>query len=190
MDCWTSPNVTAYMEVTGNYLGQEFRLTPLLLGLTKIEGDNSSSSLAKSFPNVLNQYNLEDCINFITTNNASRNTNMAHEIKIHTKMFSETTHSIGLMANLLHLVAHEELKALANGSIATPEKEYEIATPMAIANLVDSPDVFNLRYDPIVSGVAVTAMAIHLFDLHMAYPCHIQLMEIWPSIIIGQIGLL
>ncbi|MBW0480301.1 hypothetical protein O181_020016 [Austropuccinia psidii MF-1] len=153
-DCWISPNVTAYMAVTGHYLDQEFRLTPLLLGLTKIEGDHFGSSLAKNFLNVLNQYNLEDNINCITINNVSRNTGNAHEIKIHTMTFSAATHSIGCVAHVLHLVAHEGLKALSNGSIATSEKENEIATPMAIANLVDIPNGFNLRYDSIISHVA------------------------------------
>ncbi|MBW0529560.1 hypothetical protein O181_069275 [Austropuccinia psidii MF-1] len=142
------------MAVTGYYLDQEFRLTPLLLGLTKIEGDHSGSYLAKSFLNVLNQSNLDDCVNCITTNNVSSNARMAHEIKINTITLSEATNSIGCMAHVLHLVVHEGLKALSNGSIATSEKENEIATPMAIANLVDIPNGFNLRYDSIISHVA------------------------------------
>ncbi|MBW0461188.1 hypothetical protein O181_000903 [Austropuccinia psidii MF-1] len=153
MDCWKSPNVTAYMAVTGHYLDKKIGLTPLLLGPTKIECDHSGSSLAENFLNVLNQYNFEDRINCITTNNVSSNTHMVHEITIHIT-FSTATHSIGCMAHELHLVACEGLKALADGSIETPEQENEIATPMAIANLVDIPNGFNLSYDSIISNVA------------------------------------
>ncbi|MBW0479063.1 hypothetical protein O181_018778 [Austropuccinia psidii MF-1] len=35
---WTSPNVTAYMAVTGHFIDDNLKLTSLLLGLSKIEG--------------------------------------------------------------------------------------------------------------------------------------------------------
>ncbi|MBW0505046.1 hypothetical protein O181_044761, partial [Austropuccinia psidii MF-1] len=37
---WTSPNVTAFMSVTGNFMDCNFKLHSILLGLTEIEGFN------------------------------------------------------------------------------------------------------------------------------------------------------
>ncbi|MBW0476688.1 hypothetical protein O181_016403 [Austropuccinia psidii MF-1] len=88
------------------------------------------------------------------TDSTSRNTCIAHGIEIQMAMFSADIHSIGCMAHVLHLVSFEGLKALANGSIATTEEENKIATPMVIANLVDPPDGFNMRYYSIISCVA------------------------------------
>ncbi|MBW0523686.1 hypothetical protein O181_063401 [Austropuccinia psidii MF-1] len=148
MDCWERPNVTAYMEITGYFIDSKFRLTPLLSGLTEIEGDHSCTSLENTFLNLLHQYDFEDPMTCIKNSNSPRNTHMAHEIENQMANFSEDNHFIGCMA-------HEVLKALANGSISTPEKENELATPMAISNLVDPPDEFNLRYDSIILGVAL-----------------------------------
>ncbi|MBW0591635.1 hypothetical protein O181_131350 [Austropuccinia psidii MF-1] len=36
-DTWTSPNIIAYMAVTAHFLDEQFNLTALLLGLSKIE---------------------------------------------------------------------------------------------------------------------------------------------------------
>ncbi|MBW0569935.1 hypothetical protein O181_109650, partial [Austropuccinia psidii MF-1] len=37
-DTWTSPNIIAYMAVTAHFMDEQFNLTSLLLGLSKIEG--------------------------------------------------------------------------------------------------------------------------------------------------------
>ncbi|MBW0474485.1 hypothetical protein O181_014200 [Austropuccinia psidii MF-1] len=100
-DTWTSPNLTAFMVVTGHYLDVNFKLNSIILGLTDIEG----SALAKISPNILAQYNLKDNIIFITTDNASVNSHMANEIQAITDLFCTKTQAIGCMEHTIHLAA-------------------------------------------------------------------------------------
>ncbi|MBW0518687.1 hypothetical protein O181_058402 [Austropuccinia psidii MF-1] len=153
-DAWTSPNVTAYMAVTGNFLDQDFNLTSILLGLLEIEGPHSGVSLATHFLSILHQYDLEDRITRITANNASRNSSMVNEIASMAETFNASTHAIGCMAYVLHLVARDGIKALSEGVSPTTCEQEEPPGPMAIVNIINPPDGLGLRYDSIISHVA------------------------------------
>ncbi|MBW0460550.1 hypothetical protein O181_000265 [Austropuccinia psidii MF-1] len=113
-NCWTSPNVTAFMAVTGHYLDPNFNLKSILLGLMEIEGNHSGISLANHFLQVINRYKISTKIICITTNNASVNTLMAQEISRGVPTFHANTHSIGCMAYIIHLAACNGLSALTN----------------------------------------------------------------------------
>ncbi|MBW0491999.1 hypothetical protein O181_031714 [Austropuccinia psidii MF-1] len=149
-DCWTSPNVTAFMAVTGHYLDPDFNLKSILLGLTEIEGDHSGISLANHFLQVINRYKIATKMICITTDNASVNTRMAQEISRSVPTFHADTHSIGCMAHIIHLAARDGLSALTNtNTTATP-----IGHRMDLSNLLDTPDGTHLQYDSIISRIA------------------------------------
>ncbi|MBW0570860.1 hypothetical protein O181_110575 [Austropuccinia psidii MF-1] len=69
-DTWTSPNIKAFMAITGHFINKEFNVVSVLLDLTEIEGNHLGQSLANQFPTTLKQYELEDSIIAITTDNA------------------------------------------------------------------------------------------------------------------------
>ncbi|MBW0490455.1 hypothetical protein O181_030170 [Austropuccinia psidii MF-1] len=125
------------MAVTGHFIDDNFKLTSLLLGLSKIEGDHSGPSLANNFLSILKQYSLYDAIICITANNASVNQQMAQEIEKQCPTFTSSTNTIGCMAHLLHLAARDGLRSLADGPTSATTPEYEgLPAPMSIASLV------------------------------------------------------
>ncbi|MBW0560998.1 hypothetical protein O181_100713 [Austropuccinia psidii MF-1] len=36
-DAWTSPNITAYLAITAHYIDTDFKITSVIIGLSKIE---------------------------------------------------------------------------------------------------------------------------------------------------------
>ncbi|MBW0573501.1 hypothetical protein O181_113216 [Austropuccinia psidii MF-1] len=63
-DTWTSPNIKEFMAITGHFIDNKFNLISVLLG------NNLGQSLANQFLTPLKQYDLEDSIIAITTDNA------------------------------------------------------------------------------------------------------------------------
>ncbi|MBW0510216.1 hypothetical protein O181_049931 [Austropuccinia psidii MF-1] len=82
---------------------------------------------------------------------------MVNEIASMAVTFNVITHSIGCMAHVLHLAARDGLKALSKGVAPTTCKPEEPPGPMAIVNIINSPDGSSLRYDSIISRVAQLA---------------------------------
>ncbi|MBW0466196.1 hypothetical protein O181_005911 [Austropuccinia psidii MF-1] len=142
------------MAVTGHFLDQDFNLTSILLGLSEIEGPHSGVALATHFLSILHQFDLEDRITSITTDNASSNSSMVNEIASTAPTFNASTHAIGCMAHVLHLAAQDGLKALSEGVAPTTCEQEEPPGPMAIVNIINTPDGSSLRYDSIISRVA------------------------------------
>ncbi|MBW0540280.1 hypothetical protein O181_079995 [Austropuccinia psidii MF-1] len=73
---------------------------------------------------------------------------MAQEIEKQFPKFTSSTNTIGCMAHVLHLTAHD-----GPTSSATPEDE-DLPAPTSIASLVTPPDGLQVKYDSIISRVA------------------------------------
>ncbi|MBW0497988.1 hypothetical protein O181_037703 [Austropuccinia psidii MF-1] len=139
-DTWSSPNIKAFMAITGHFIDKTFNLISVLLGLTEIEGNHSGQSLANQFLTTLKQHDLEDSIIEITTDNASVNQQMAQGLQPSTKSFSAKTHLIGCMAQTLHLSARDGLKSLAKGPSTHEDQDNVNMGPMSISHLINPPD--------------------------------------------------
>ncbi|MBW0464295.1 hypothetical protein O181_004010 [Austropuccinia psidii MF-1] len=162
-DAWKSPNITAYLAVTAHYIDTDFELISIIIGLTEIEGNHSGVSLAMQFMNVLHQYNLDQKIVCITTNNASVNNWMAQEIKAICSRFFSKANAVGFMAHMIHLAAHDGLKALGTSSgDSISSTDEDNCNPMSISSLVDPPDGLHLQYNSIISKISLLA----------SYVCH------------------
>ncbi|MBW0525674.1 hypothetical protein O181_065389 [Austropuccinia psidii MF-1] len=142
------------MGVTANFLGNKLELISFLLGLSKIEGDHSGTSLAELFLSILQRYNVESTILCITTDNALVNTRMAQEIGKKTPVFDPNQQAIGCMAHMIHLMARDDLNALGSQPDSIIEEPTKVAGPMSISNLVDPSDGLDLNYNSIVSCIA------------------------------------
>ncbi|MBW0499106.1 hypothetical protein O181_038821 [Austropuccinia psidii MF-1] len=145
------------MAVTGHFLDQDLNLTSILLGILGIEGPHSGVALETHFLSILQQYDLEDFITSITTNNASSKSSMVNKIASTAATFNASTHAIGCMAHVLHLAAQDGLKALSKGVAPTTCEQEEPPGQMAIVNIINPPDGLSLRYDSIISCVAQLA---------------------------------
>ncbi|MBW0488743.1 hypothetical protein O181_028458 [Austropuccinia psidii MF-1] len=161
-DAWTSPNITAYLAVTAHYIDTELKLISIIIGLTEIKGNHLGASLATQFMNVLHQYNLDQKIICITTNNASVNNRMAQEIKAICPRFCSKANAVGCMAHTIHLAARNGLKALGTNSgdsiNSTNEDNFN---PISISSLVDPPDGLHLQYNSIISKISRLASYLY-----------------------------
>ncbi|MBW0544840.1 hypothetical protein O181_084555 [Austropuccinia psidii MF-1] len=145
-DAWTSPNITAYLAVTDHYIDTDFKLTSIIIGLAKIEGNNSGASLATHFLTIKCCYNLEQKIICITTHKTSVNNKMAQEIKETFPKFCAKDHMVGCMDHTIHLAAHDGLKALGRKPPDTYNQvDNNNDNPMSISRLFDPPDRLNLQ---------------------------------------------
>ncbi|MBW0586411.1 hypothetical protein O181_126126, partial [Austropuccinia psidii MF-1] len=141
-DTWTSPNIKAFMAITGHFINKEFNLVSVLLGLMEIEGNHLGQSLANQFLTTLKQYDLEDSIIAITTDNALVNQRMAQELQDSTESFAAKTQLIGCMAHTLHLSARDGLKALAKGP--STHEDQDIKGNTLLTNVITR---WNSTYD-------------------------------------------
>ncbi|MBW0548397.1 hypothetical protein O181_088112 [Austropuccinia psidii MF-1] len=112
-DAWASPNVTAYLAVTGNLINKDLNLLSTLLGLIPIEGSHSDADLSKCFMRIINQYSHNIKIVSITTYNSTVNRKMAQEIEAISPAFSSNAQAIGFMAHTINLATHDGINALA-----------------------------------------------------------------------------
>ncbi|MBW0588154.1 hypothetical protein O181_127869, partial [Austropuccinia psidii MF-1] len=159
-DTWTSPNVTAFIAVTAHFMDEDYELTSLLMGLCEIIGDHSGASLAKTFVNIISQYNLNEHIVCITTNNALVNNCINQEIQLLCPAYTANTQAIGCMAHTIHLAARDGLNALGNA--ASDALDSSIASDsMAITNLVSPPDGLNVKYNSIITCIGRLASYLH-----------------------------
>ena len=113
--------------------------------------------------NVLHQYNLDQKIICITTNNASVNNRMAQEIEAICPRFCSKANAVGCMAHTIHLAARDGLKALGtNSGDSITSTDEDNLNPMSISSLVDPPDGLHLQYNSIISKISCLA----------SYLCH------------------
>ncbi|MBW0580369.1 hypothetical protein O181_120084, partial [Austropuccinia psidii MF-1] len=138
---WTSPDVTAYMEVTAYFIDQQYPLKLVLIGLNEIQGDHTGTSLEKIFLDSLKRYTLEDRMVCIMTDNASVNHQMVHEISGQISTFSA--------------------KALGNSSPVESSTKNKPRGPIDLTSLIDSPEGLNFNYNSIISWVARLALYLH-----------------------------
>ncbi|MBW0592612.1 hypothetical protein O181_132327 [Austropuccinia psidii MF-1] len=142
------------MAITGHFINKEFNLVSVLLGLTEIEGNHLGQSLANQFLTTIKQYDLEDSIIPITTDNALVNQQMAQELQDSTESFAAKTQLIGCMAHTLHLSAQDGLKALAKGPSTHEDQDIVNVGPMSISTLINPPDGLQLSYNSIISRIS------------------------------------
>ncbi|MBW0464137.1 hypothetical protein O181_003852 [Austropuccinia psidii MF-1] len=79
---------------------------------------------------------------------------MAQEIQVKCPTFVAETNKIGCMAHIIHLAAHDGLKALAHANGPTQTEAQEPQGHMDLSNLIDEADGLYLKYDSIISRIS------------------------------------
>ncbi|MBW0464072.1 hypothetical protein O181_003787 [Austropuccinia psidii MF-1] len=142
MDTWTSPYVTAFIDVTAHFMNEPHKPTSLLLGLCEIQNPLSTS--------------FRDTI----LTNTFHALYMNQEIQSLCPAYTTNTQSISCIAYTIHLEARDGLKAL--GNVSSDELDPSISSDtMAITNLVSPSDGLNLKYDLIITHIGQLASYWH-----------------------------
>jgi len=81
-DCWTSPNMIAFMGITAHFVDDEFKLKNLLLDFIPLEKKHTGEYLADKVLTSVTEFGLEERISSITLDNASNCVKMIKELKI------------------------------------------------------------------------------------------------------------
>jgi hypothetical protein len=63
-DCWTSPNMIAFMGVTAHYIDNEWNLQACTIDFMNLPGSHSGSTLYEAFVSVLNTFQLKHKVLF------------------------------------------------------------------------------------------------------------------------------
>ena len=80
-DMWTAPNKTAYMAIVAHFIDSDTqRVAKALIALCEFKGTHSGETMASTFLEVLNEYEICESVGFITMDNASPNNEFMRHI--------------------------------------------------------------------------------------------------------------
>src|SRR5579863_6774603 len=71
VDCWTSSNQWPFQGIMVQGVTNDWEIFTAPLDLSILEGSHTGENLAKSFFDVIAQFELQDKIHSVTTDNAS-----------------------------------------------------------------------------------------------------------------------
>ena len=111
-DCWTSPNMIAFMGITAHYIDKDWNLKMNTLDFNYLPGIHSGSNLRVAFESVLRDFGLETKILGITLDNASNNDSFIEELSIGSGTCFESFHHIRCFAHVLNLGVQAALTVL------------------------------------------------------------------------------
>jgi hypothetical protein len=81
LDCWTSPYNQAFMAITAYFVDANWMYQEVLLGFKPVHGVHSGSNLSQIVLQILEQYQIQDRIYGITTDNATNNKTMIEALQ-------------------------------------------------------------------------------------------------------------
>lgn len=79
-DLWTSPHCRSILGVVGHYLNSQGQNVTVLLGLRRLMGSHSGSSMAEPVIQVIQDYKVIDKIGYFVLDNASNNDTCLEEV--------------------------------------------------------------------------------------------------------------
>jgi hypothetical protein len=75
LDCWTSPNVKAFLGITGHYIDNNWTSHSLILAFAPLLGRHSGEDLCEAFTTACDRLEILPKLLGVTTDNASNNDN-------------------------------------------------------------------------------------------------------------------
>ncbi|KAB0790275.1 hypothetical protein PPYR_04880 [Photinus pyralis] len=96
-DCWTSSTAENYLAVTAHFIDGEFVLRHVVLGCEVFGERHTSQNLAAAIKKIILEWNLENKINIIISDNAA-NIKKAIQDELRFKHFGCYAHTINLIA--------------------------------------------------------------------------------------------
>ncbi|KAF6816035.1 transposase-like protein, partial [Colletotrichum musicola] len=72
-DLWTSPNIYAFIGVTGHFVNADGALQSRLLAFRQHRGDHSGAALAATLTDVVDRYRIRDQVGVTISDNATNN---------------------------------------------------------------------------------------------------------------------
>lgn len=101
-DCWTSENTESYVAVTAHYLNKNFEFQHFLLDYAVMRRQHTSLNLASEISRIVTEWNLQDKVLLVVTDNASNIKNAITNLN---------WNHFGCFAHTINLIVKE---ALAN----------------------------------------------------------------------------
>ena len=73
LDCWSSPNNLAFLAITAHLVTNKWEYKEILIGFKHVSGSHTGQRLVEIVLRILEEYQIQDQLFAITTNNASNN---------------------------------------------------------------------------------------------------------------------
>jgi hypothetical protein len=112
LDCWSSPTRLAFMAITAYFIDENWTYREALIGFEHLETVHTGVELAAVLKKVINSFGLGGRILNITTDNASNNNTMIHDMIVDKsftdRQFAECGH-LPCMAHIVQLALSELL---------------------------------------------------------------------------------
>jgi hypothetical protein len=91
LDCWSSPNRTAFMGITVYWIDKYWEYREALIGFEHLQGVHSGTQLAQVLFDVLSRHQIEHSVHTITSDNASNNDTLMTEVNELANVLSSNT---------------------------------------------------------------------------------------------------
>jgi hypothetical protein len=111
-DCWTSPNMIAFIGVTAHYIDTDWNLQAHTIDFKHLPGIHSGYALRSTFESVLRDFGLENKTLGITLDNASNNDSFVKELSSGSGTSFKSFHHIRCFAHVLNLGVQAALNVL------------------------------------------------------------------------------
>ncbi|KAJ5316477.1 hypothetical protein N7476_006784 [Penicillium atrosanguineum] len=114
LNYWTSPFSQAFMAITGYFIDKDWQYREVLLGFQPLSGTHSGENLSAILLDVLMQYQIQDRVLAITTDNASNNNTLVNTLQ---QSLSDATTIIRVpcLAHIIQLSLNELLGQMKAG---------------------------------------------------------------------------
>lgn len=104
-DCWTSRNTESFLAVTAHFIDSKFEVQSVLLDCASFGESHTSSNLAQEIRRIIKEWNLENKVLLIISDNAA---NVKRAIKEELKL-----KHFGCYAHTINLIAQDALKQIS-----------------------------------------------------------------------------
>ena len=84
LDGWTSPFQTSFLAVTAHWINDDWVQQDVTLGFEHLKGSHTGEALMEAFINVVEQFNLQQKVMSITSDNGSNVLKLTKDFETYT----------------------------------------------------------------------------------------------------------
>lgn len=123
IDCWTSSNQYPFQGVIARWISDDWELQNVVIDLTVLHGSHKGKNIAKSFWDVLVDYDIVEKLFSVTTDNATNMDTLFEELERLAEEygipFDSVNFRVRCFAHILNLSSRDMINTVGDGNRAT-----------------------------------------------------------------------
>lgn len=126
IDGWTSIGMKGYYGITAHFVDKNWKIQSIVLDFVPAKGSHTGASVAKILFEVLKSYDMLDCIQGVTTDNAAVNFTMMRSLETLVPGFDYKNKHFVCFAHILNLAVQDFIKVIEpNRNSLDIEKDFD-----------------------------------------------------------------